>query len=107
MGYWPAKLTALLNIILTIGYGVTACIIAGQILSAVSGGSMSIVVGIIITALITWLVTVFGMALFQTYQRYDYCSSKKLFAKSLNADCEQMGLDPATNRIVDIGRDRG
>lgn len=52
-----------------VGYGTISCIIAWQILSAVSGGSMTIVVGIIITALITWLVAVFGMAVFQTYER--------------------------------------
>lgn len=72
MGYWPAKLISFLNIIIMVGYGVITCIIAGQILSAVSGGSMSIVVGIIITALITWFVAVFGMAIFQTYERFDY-----------------------------------
>ena len=31
---------------------------------------MSIVVGIIIVALISWLVAVFGMAIFHTYERY-------------------------------------
>ena len=69
MGYWPAKLVCFLNIVIMVGYGVIACIIAGQILSAVSGGSMSVVVGIIITGFITWLVAVFGMAVFQTYER--------------------------------------
>ena len=107
MGYWPGKLTAFLNIILTMGYGVTACIIAGQILSAVSGGSLTIVVGIIITALITWLVTVFGMALFQTYQRYDHRSFNKPVVNLLSANGEQMGLDPATDCPVGIGRYRG
>lgn len=107
MGYWPAKLTAFLNIILTVGYGVTACIIAGQILSAGSGGSMSIVVGVVITALISWLVTVFGMALFQTYQRYEHCSSKGRIIRSLNTNGEQMGLDPAIDCPNDISRYRG
>lgn len=69
MGYWPGKIPAFLNLIITVGYGIIACIIAGQILSAVSGGSMTIVVGIVITALIGWLVAVFGMAVFQIYQR--------------------------------------
>ena len=36
---------------------------------------MSIVVGIVITALISWLVTVFGMAVYQTYQRYGFYSA--------------------------------
>ena len=69
MGYWPAKLTTILNMILMIGYAVIATIVSGQILSAVSGGGMSIVVGIVITALISWLVAVFGMRIFHTYER--------------------------------------
>ncbi|KAL8992728.1 MAG: hypothetical protein Q9169_006880 [Polycauliona sp. 2 TL-2023] len=70
MGYWPAKLPCLLNMILMIGYGTIDCIIGGQILSAVSGGSMSIVVGIVIVAFISWVIAVFGMAIFQKYERY-------------------------------------
>ncbi|KAL8945867.1 MAG: hypothetical protein Q9222_007653 [Ikaeria aurantiellina] len=70
MGYWPAKLACILNMILMIGYGVIDCIIGGQILSAVSGGGMSVVVGIVIVALISWLIAVFGMAVFHVYERY-------------------------------------
>lgn len=69
MGYWPAKLTCILNMILMIGYGVIDAIIAGQILSAVSGGSMTIVVGIVVTALISWVVALFGMGPFHIYER--------------------------------------
>ncbi|KAL9577155.1 MAG: hypothetical protein Q9203_007565 [Teloschistes exilis] len=70
MGYWPAKLPCILNMILMIGYGTIDCIIGGQILSAVSGGSMSIVVGIVVVALISWVVAVFGMAIFHVYERW-------------------------------------
>lgn len=70
MGYWPSKIACILNIIIMIGYGTIDCIVAGQILSAVSGGSMSIVVGIIVVALVTWIVAVFGLAVFQMYERY-------------------------------------
>ena len=69
MGYWPAKLVCLLNMILMVGYGVIDCIIGGQILSAVSGGSMSIVVGIIIVAFVSWVVAVFGLGIFHVYER--------------------------------------
>ena len=72
MGYWPSKLVAVLNIILMIGYAIIVCIIGGQILSAVSGGSMSIIVGIVITALITWLIATFGMTPFHIYERYTF-----------------------------------
>ena len=53
----------------TQGYGTLSTIIAGQILSAVSGGTMTIVVGIVIVALIGWVVAVFGMKVFHTYER--------------------------------------
>lgn len=46
------------------------CIIGGQLLSAVSGGSMSIVVGIIVIAGISWVVAVFGMSIFQAYETW-------------------------------------
>ncbi len=46
MGWWPSKLIVLLNIIVLLGYALIDCVVAGQILSAVSPhGSMSVVVG--------------------------------------------------------------
>ena len=46
MGWWPSKLVVLLNIIVLLGYALIDCVVAGQILSAVSpNGSMSVVVG--------------------------------------------------------------
>lgn len=69
MGYWPAKIACFLNMVIMVGYATIATIISGQLLSAVSGGSMSIVVGIIIVALISWMVAVFGMAIFHLYER--------------------------------------
>ena len=77
MGYWPSKLIAVLNIILMIGYVVISCIIGGQILSAVSGGSMSVVVGIVIIVIITWAIAVFGMTPFHVYERYVLCFVSK------------------------------
>jgi purine-cytosine permease-like protein len=71
MGYWPSKLCCLLNIVIMVGYGMIDCIIGGQILSAVSGGTLTIIVGIVIVALISWVVAVFGMAIFHTYERQD------------------------------------
>lgn len=45
-------------------------VVGGQILSAVADDNMTIIVGIIIVAIITWVVTVFGLPLFHTYERY-------------------------------------
>jgi purine-cytosine permease-like protein len=52
-----------------VGYCTIDCIIAGQMLSAVSGGTMSIVVGIVVVSIVCWVVAVFGMALFHKYER--------------------------------------
>jgi hypothetical protein len=69
MGYWPSKLPCFLNIVLMVGYITLNMIISGQILSAVSGGAMSIAVGIVVVAFVCWVVAVFGMFIFHTYER--------------------------------------
>ena len=70
MGWWPVKLAVLLNLVILIGYSMIDCVIAGQILSAVSpNGSLTVEVGIVITAVITWLITTFGIKFFHHYER--------------------------------------
>ncbi|KAF7561391.1 hypothetical protein G7046_g2755 [Stylonectria norvegica] len=69
MGYWPSKLPTLLNVVLMVGYTTIDCIIGGQVLSAVSGGSMSILVGVVVVGIVTWLIAVFGMAVFHRFER--------------------------------------
>lgn len=72
MGYWPSKILCLLNIILMIGYATIDGIIGGQVLSAVSDGKMTIIVGIVIVSVVCWVVAVFGMAIFHKYERYSW-----------------------------------
>ncbi|KAL8764764.1 MAG: hypothetical protein Q9209_007895 [Squamulea sp. 1 TL-2023] len=72
-GWYPSKLLVILNLIVLLGYSMIDLVIAGQILSAVSvNDSMSIVVGIIVVAIIGWLITTFGISIFHTYQRYAF-----------------------------------
>lgn len=71
MGWWPAKLIVILNIIVLIGYAMIDAVVAGQMLSAVSShGSLSVVVGIIIVSVITWFITTFGYNILHYYERY-------------------------------------
>jgi purine-cytosine permease-like protein len=71
MGYWPSRITVIFNIVVMLGYGLVDCLLAGQILSAVSpNGSLSIIVGTIIAAIISLVVTGFGIKLFHIYERY-------------------------------------
>lgn len=75
MGWWPVKLCVLLNLVILLGYSMIDAVIAGQILSAVSpNGSLTVSVGIVITALLTWLVTTFGIKFFHYYERYAHSS---------------------------------
>jgi NCS1 nucleoside transporter family len=70
MGWWPSKIVVVLNIIVLLGYGMIDCVVAGQILSAVSGERMSVVVGIVIVAVIAWVITTFGYQIFHYYERW-------------------------------------
>ncbi|KAJ4363933.1 Vitamin B6 transporter [Neocucurbitaria cava] len=70
MGWWPSKIVVILNIIVLLGYAMIDCVVAGQILSAVSNNSMSVVVGIIIVAVIAWAITTFGYQIFHYYERW-------------------------------------
>lgn len=69
MGWWPSKLCVLLNLVIMLGYGLVDTVVAGQMLSAVNGKGMSIAVGIVISAVITWVVTLFGMRWFHAFER--------------------------------------
>lgn len=70
-GWWPSKLIVLLNLIVLLGYSMIDLVVAGQILSAVSSnGHLSVVVGIIVVAITTWVITTFGISIYHMYMRY-------------------------------------
>jgi purine-cytosine permease-like protein len=69
MGYYPSKIACLLNIVIMLGYGMIDCLVGGQILSAVGNDNISVVGGTIIVAVITLIIVVFGMSIFQIYEK--------------------------------------
>lgn len=69
MGWWPAKLCAVLNLITMHGYSVINCVVAGQILSAVAS-DLPVYIGIIIVASIAFVISTMGIELFLSYTRY-------------------------------------
>ncbi|KAL4808921.1 permease for cytosine/purines, uracil, thiamine, allantoin-domain-containing protein [Aspergillus unguis] len=73
MGWWPSKLVVILNLIQMIGYCLINCVVCGQILSAVSpDGTLSVAVGIVIIAVISWLIATFGIRVFHYYERFAF-----------------------------------
>lgn len=70
MGYYPAMICIILNVTTNLTYGMMNSVVGGQILSRVTGGSVSVILGIIIVSLASFIMATFGMRLFQFYERY-------------------------------------
>ena len=64
-GFWGAKLCSVLNVIIGGGFAVVNYVVVGQVLSAVSGYTMSITVGIVIIAILSYFISLFGFKLIQ------------------------------------------
>ncbi|KAL5045830.1 hypothetical protein BDW71DRAFT_208088 [Aspergillus fruticulosus] len=79
MGFNPSKVCCFLNVLTNIGYGMMSSTVGGQILSKLSGGAVSVVVGIIIVALVSLVVATFGMHIFQYYERYAWFPQLMVF----------------------------
>lgn len=69
MGYYPSMVCCMLNILTNIGYSMLNSVVGGQILSRVSGGHISVLVGIVVVSITSWAMAMFGMKIFQIYER--------------------------------------
>jgi len=69
-GIWGAKLCGFLNIIVNVGFAVISSIVGGQLISAFSGGSVSLVLGIVLIVAAAFVVSFFGYAIIHHYDRY-------------------------------------
>lgn len=72
MGYYPAMICIVLNVVTNLTYSMMNSVVGGQLLSKVSGENVSVIVGIIIVSLASFIMATFGMRLFQLYERYEY-----------------------------------
>lgn len=70
MGWWPSRICVLLNLVIMLGWGLVDVLIAGQILTAVNGHGMTVIVGVVIASLISLVIVVFGIGVFHTFERY-------------------------------------
>lgn len=70
LGLWGSKLAAVLNVVINVGYATIAAILGGQLLRAVSGGSLALVVGIVIIVIMAFVVSFFGYGIIHHYERY-------------------------------------
>ncbi|KAF9890270.1 hypothetical protein FE257_006184 [Aspergillus nanangensis] len=70
MGYYPSMICVVLNVLTNLGYGMINAMVGGQLLSKVSGGNVSVVLGIVIVSLASLVVATLGMRIFHVYERY-------------------------------------
>ncbi|KAF2085523.1 purine-cytosine permease FCY22 [Saccharata proteae CBS 121410] len=71
-GLYPVTIVVLLNMMSVVGFTIIAGIIAGQTLSAVSDGKMSVSVGIVLTFLIGLCTSFCGYNVIHTYNRWSW-----------------------------------
>ena len=69
-GFYGAKLCSALNVVVGAGFAVVNVVVVGQILSAVSDYRMSLAVGCVIIALVSYVLSVFGFRLIHTFEKY-------------------------------------
>lgn len=74
-GFWGAKLCSVLNVIVGGGFAVVNVVITGQMLSAVSDWNMTVAVGCVIVAVISYVISVFGFAIIHTFEKYSWIIS--------------------------------
>ena len=68
-GIWGSKFCGLLNILINIGFGTIDLIVAGQLISAVSGGKLTIVVGIVIVSIGSYIISLLGFRMIHRYEQ--------------------------------------
>lgn len=68
-GIWGAKVCGLLSVIVNLGFGTIACIVAGELISAISGGTVTIVVGIIILSVTAYVISILGFRIILLYDQ--------------------------------------
>ncbi|KAK1143280.1 hypothetical protein N8T08_006807 [Aspergillus melleus] len=70
LGFYPSSIIALLNVIEQLGWASVNCITGGLALSAVSDGRVSIAVGVVIVACISFVFSFVGLKGVLLYEQY-------------------------------------
>ena len=70
MGWWPAKVIAALNVVEQVGWSSVGCITGGLALSAVSDGRIGSQLGVVIAAVVGFLISFVGLRAVFTYEKF-------------------------------------
>ncbi|KAH8881557.1 putative nucleoside transporter [Thozetella sp. PMI_491] len=70
IGWWPAKLIAALNVVEQVGWSSVGCITGGLALSAVSDGKLGSELGVVIAAVLGFVISFIGLRAVFTYEKF-------------------------------------
>jgi NCS1 nucleoside transporter family len=78
-GWIGASLMAVFNVVTCIGWSVVNVIVGGQLVSALSGGAVPSWLGIIVIAILTTIVSLYGYRYVHSYERYAWIPMALIF----------------------------
>ncbi|KAI0400925.1 permease for cytosine/purines, uracil, thiamine, allantoin-domain-containing protein [Xylaria palmicola] len=84
-GRYGVSVPVILNLATLTGFCVISCVIGGQCLSAVSGGSLTPAVGIVVIGLLALLISFYGYNALHYYERFAWIPA--LIAIAITAGC--------------------
>jgi purine-cytosine permease-like protein len=70
IGWWPSKIIAALNVVEQVGWSSVGCITGGLALSAVSDGRIGSELGVVIAAVLGFVVSFVGLKAVFQYEKY-------------------------------------
>ena len=107
-GLYAIFIVAFFNLATTVGWSIVSVIIAGQTLSAVSGGGLSWDLGIVVISIASLLIAFLGYRVVHTYERWAWIPA--LIAILITVGCgghllkHQVAAEPVTaGRVLTFG----
>ena len=78
-GVWGSKFCGFLNIIVNAGYAVISCVIGGELISAVSEETVPLALGVVIIALLGFIISFLGFKIIHLYESMAWFPAVILF----------------------------
>ncbi len=93
-GWIGAKVMVLCNVAACIGWSAVNVIVGGQLVAALSGGAIPQQVGILVIAMLTTLVSIYGYRYIHRYERYAWIPMVAIFFLLFTVSGSKMSIVP-------------
>ncbi len=100
-GWNGAKIMALFNVAACIGWSAVGVLISAQILTTLSGGKLPIAFGVLVIAILTTAVSIYGYHYVHRYERYAWLPMAAIFLILTASTLPQMHIVPAASSGVE------